>query len=228
MKIGRDYFALIAEGYTPANTGGIIDLTPSYKVEKTELKSALFVAPQVGTAGFLTVTVANTYAVSDLVRLTITSNITSRQLYRKSFVYTVQAGDTNDDIAAYFANSIAKEAGSLNSPFASAVALANVVTITQQDDDKQGLIAYTYTDSAAGTIDSLPTLTVISEGQPSDLVDKGVEASEINIASYDTVRIDLHADVAIPFIDSVGATAKEIYWYGTPGEGAPLETLINS
>jgi hypothetical protein len=228
MKIGRNYFALIAEGHTPANTGGLVDLTPSYIVEKTELKSALFVAPAAGTPGEFEVTFGGAYVAGDLVRLTVTSNLVSRQLYRKSYSYEVQAGDTVTDIAAYFANAISKEVGSLNSPYSSATSALGVLTVVQEDDDKQGLIVYDYTDSAAGTIAVVSTPTVISEGQPSDLIDRGIAADDINLASYDTVRIALEADAAIPFIDSVGATAREIYWYGTPGEGGPLATLINT
>ena len=229
MKAGRNYFALIAEAHVPANVGGVVDLTPSFKVQKSELISAINILPVVGVAGYLTVTIAGTYAVGDEVRITVTSNLTSRQLYRKSFTHIVQSGATSvTDIATALANAIAKEAGSLNSPFASATNVAGVITITQQDDDKQGLKGFVNTDSALGTIANVPTLTVISEGQPSDLVDRGIDSADINLASYDTVRIDLHADAAIPFIDSEGATAREIFWFGTPGNGAGLATLINS
>jgi hypothetical protein len=227
-KIGRSYFALIAEGHTPANTGGLVDLTPSFKVQKSELISALNIAPVTGVAGKLVVTIAGTYAVGDLVRITITSNLTGRQLYRKTFVHTVVSGGTSvTAIATALANKIAAEVGS-NSPFASATNAAGVITITQVGDDKVGLVGYVYTDSAAGTIANVPTTTTISEGQPSDLVDRGIDSSEINLAAYDTVRIDLHAENAIPFIDAEGAVAKEIYWFGTPGEGSTLATLINS
>ena len=229
MKTGRNYFALIAEAHVPANVGGLVDLTPSFKVQKTELVSAISYGPTAGVAGFLTVTVAGVYAVGDTVRLTVTSNLVGRQLYRKTFAHTVLVGATTvTDIANALTAKIAAEAGSLNSPFASATNVAGVITITQQGDDKKGLIGLTYTDSAAGTIVNVPTATVISEGQPSDLVDKGIDADDINLATYDTVRINLAAEVAMPFIDSKGATAKEIYWYGTVGNGAGLATLINS
>lgn len=227
-KVGRNFFAILTEGHTPANTGGIIDLSPSYKVSKEELKSALFVAPAAGTAGFLTITLAGTYAVGDKVRVTITSNLTSRQAWRKSYVHTVQAGATSvTDIATAIAKLIKSDVGS-NSPYADATNAAGVITVTQVGDDKNGLVGYVHTDSAAGTIANVPTPTVISEGQPSDLVDRGVDAGEISLAQYDTVKIALEHNAAIPFIDSVGSTAKEIYWYGTPGEGAALATLINS
>lgn len=229
MKAGRNYFALIAEAHVPALTSGQVDITPKFIVSATELAGAVFIAPNAGAAGFLTVTIGNTYAVGDEVRITVTSNLTSRQFYRKSFVHIVQQGGTSVTvIATALASAIAKEAGSLNSPFASATNALGVITITQQDDDKQGLKGFVNTDSALGTITNVPTLTVISEGQPSDLVDRGIDSADINLASYDTVRIDLHADAAIPFIDSEGATAREIYWYGTPGNGAAFAALINS
>jgi len=228
QNAGRNYFALIAEGYTPALAAdGTIDLTPGYVVPKTSLVKALFVAPNPGTAGNLEFTFAGTYVVGDMIRLTITSNLTNRQQWRKSYVYEVVSGDTVTDIAAAFAALISADDGE-NSPYASATNLAGVLTVTQKGDDKRGLVGYEYTDSAAGTIVLVSTLTVYSEGQPDDLLDKGIPADQIGTGPYDTVRIAANPEAAIPFIDAVGAVAKEIYWFGTPGEGAPLETLINS
>ena len=227
-KIGRNYFAIVTAAHVPANTGGIVDLSPQYSAEKAELKSALFIAPAVGVAGYLTITLAGTYAVGDLVRVTITSNMTGSQQWRKSYVHTVVAGATSvTAIAAAFASLISADISTF-SPYASAVSALGVLTITQSGDDKRGLVGYVYTDSAAGTIANVATATVYSEGQPSDLVDRGVDAGDITLASYDTVRIALQVGAAIPFIDSVGATAREIYWYGTPGTGNNLATLINS
>lgn len=229
MKIGRNFFAIIAEGHTPANTGGIIDLSPKYKVAKTELKSALFIAPATGVAGKLVVTFAGTYAVGDLVKLTITSNSTSTQLWRKTYTHNVVAGATSvTDIASAFAAKITADATAPYSPYATGVNVAGVLTITQKGDDNRGLVGYEYTDSAAGTVANVATATVVSEGQPSDLVDRGIDASEITNATFDTVRIGLAYEAPIPFIDSVGAVAKEIYWYGDTGEGANLVTLITS
>lgn len=223
---GRAYFPLLTEAFVPSVTAGVITLAPNYSVPLTELSQAILIAPNAGVAGFIDFTIGGTYAVGDEVRVTITSNITNRQLWRKSYVHTVQAGATsNTAIAAAIAALIAADTGS-NSPYASAVSAGAVVTVTQLDDDKKGLVSYEYTDSAAGTIAAAATPTVISEGQPSDLVDRGVEAADINLASYDTVRITLKAEAAIPFIDSSGATVKEIYWYGTPGNGAGLVALI--
>jgi hypothetical protein len=227
-KAGRNYFAILTEGHTPANTGGIVDLSPSFKVAKADLISALFIAPAVGVAGKLVTTFAGTYAVGDLIRLTMTSNGTSAQLWRKSYQLTVQAGATSvTAIAAAFAALVSADV-SATSPYASATSALGVLTVTQKGDDKRALVGYEYTDSAAGTVATVQTSTVVSEGQPSDLVDRGVAAEDINLASYDTVRIDFNAEAAIPFIDSVGATRKEVYWYGTTGEGANLATLINS
>lgn len=226
-KLGRNYFAIIAEGHTPANTGGIIDLSPKYKVAADNLKSALFIAPAVGVAGYLTITIAGVWAVGDQARITITSNLISGQLWRKSYVHTVVAGGTSvtaiaDALAALIAADI-----SATAPYASADNVAGVITVTQLGDDKRGLKGYVWTDSAAGTIANVATATVISEGQPSDLIDKGISADDITNASFDTVRIVLVADAAIPFIDSVGGTAREIFWFGDTGEGANLATLIN-
>lgn len=226
-KIGRSKFALLNEATnTPADTGGIINLTEKFLIPRSELKSAISIAAAAGVAGYLTITIAGTYAVGDLVRITITSNLTSRQLWRKSYVHRVQAGATTvTDIAAAFAALISADIAP-GSPYASASNVAGVLTVTQYDDDKRGLVGYVYTDSAAGTIANVPTATVISEGQPSDLVDMGIPADEITAASYTTVRIAFQHEVAVPFVDSVGAVAKEIVWYGTPAQAAALVALI--
>lgn len=228
QKAGRNFFALIAEGHTPALTAGNIDLSPKYVVAKTELTKAIFIAPAVGVAGFQTTTIAGTYAVGDELKLTFTSNLTSRQLWRKAYSYTVPTGGTAvGDIAAAIGALISADI-SASAPYATVGVVAGVITTTQLGDDKRGLVAYDYTDSVAGTIVSVATVTVISEGQPDDLVDKGISADDINLASYDTVRIALNVEAAIPFIDSVGSSAKEIFWFGTPGEGANLATLVNA
>ena len=88
-KTGRNYFAIIAEGHTPSNTAGVVDLSPKYSALKTELKSALFIAPASGVPGFLTITFDRSYAVGDLVKVTITSNLTSGQLWSKTYTHKV-------------------------------------------------------------------------------------------------------------------------------------------
>jgi hypothetical protein len=229
MISGRDYFALINEVTNlPAASGtpSKINVTAKFNPFRSELKSVISIPQVVGTAGTLAITIAGAYAVGDEIRVTITSNLTSRQAWRKSYVYTVPAGGTaNNAIALAIANLIAADVNP-NSPYASAIAAVNVVTVTQLDDDKRGLVGYEYTDSAAGTIAIVSTPTVISEGQPSDLVDKGIDPALITAANYTTLRITFHNEVAIPFIDSQGATCKEIYWYGTPAQAAALAALI--
>ncbi len=227
QNAGRNYFAIIAEGHTPAlSAAGNIDLSPKYVVPKSTLIKALNITPVLGVAGFLTVTFAGTYAAGEFLRLTITSNLTNRQQWRKSYTYTVVAGDTVTYIAAAFEALVSADISEI-SPYALAVSAVGVLTITQKGDDKRGLVGYTHTDSAAGTMVNVPTLTTVSEGYPSDLEDRGIDASEINLATYDTVRIALNAEAPVPFIDSVSAVAKEIFWFGTPGQGALLATLIN-
>ena len=228
QNAGRSYFAIIAEAHVPAlSAAGMVDLSPQYVVPKSTLIKALLVAPAVGVAGFLTVTFAGTYAAGEFLRLTITSNLTNAQQWRKSYTYTVVSGDTVTSIAAAFAALVSADI-SASAPYASAANVAGVLTITQLGDDKRGLVGYTNTDSASGTMVNVPTVTVYSEGQPSDLVDRGVAEGDINLASYDTVKIAANPEAPIPFINAVGAVSSEILWYGTVGNGAGLVTLINS
>ena len=226
QNAGRNYFAIVTTGHVPVLAGGNIDLSPKYVVPESTLIKALFVAPAPGVAGFVETTFGGTYAAGEFIRLTITSNLTNRQQWRKSYTYTVKAGDTVTIIAAAFAALVSADI-SESSPYESASSLGGVLTVTQKGDNKRGLVAYDYTDSAAGTMGSAVTQTTYSEGQPSDLEDKGIDASEIGTGPYDTVKIAANPEAPIPFIDAVGAVAKEIYWFGDPGTGANLATLIN-
>lgn len=225
--LGRDYFTAVAPiGHVPALTAGVIDLTPSLSFKKSELISALAIAPVAGTAGKVDITFAGTYAVGDRVLITITSNSDAQNILK--FWHTVQSGATAvADIAAAVAAQIQAKAG-LGQVFASATSALGVVTATQNGDDKRSIVAYVWTDSAAGTIAQAVTQTVYSEGQPDDLRDKGVAEELIDRATFDTVRIELQAEAAIPFIDSVGATAREIYLYVDATTGAAIATLINT
>ena len=226
-KIGRNDFVVFTEAHAPANTAGIVDLSDEFKVEKSELKSAILVAPATGVAAKVDVTIGGTYVVGDHLTLTITSNSRSAQKWIKSYKHTVQTGATAlNTIAAAIEAKIATDVAN-DAPYTSGVA-GPVVTVTADNDDSQSLQFETFTNSTAGTIVGVLTAATISEGQPQDLIDKGVDASLINLATYDTVKIDYEADVPIGSIDAVTGMGREIFWYGTVGNGAALVTLINS
>lgn len=226
-KVGRNYFVIVANAYVPTNTGGVIDLSPKYSFLATELRGGILITPNVGVAGFLTITLAGTYAVGDEIRITITSNTNSKQLFTKTYFHTVQAGATTVTAIATALASRIRNSFNTENPIATVTNALGVITITQKGDDKFGLIGYVNTNSASGgTIVLTPTPTVLSEGQPSDLLDRGADPSDVTLAAYDTVRIGLVSEAAIPFIDSVGGTAKEIYWYGAVGNGAGLVALL--
>ena len=236
---GRNFFAVINESaaYDPTlnepDAEGNFELAPNYVIPSTYLKGAnvVVIAPNAGTAGKVDVTIGGTYAIGDQVKLTIESNATSRQKFVKTYVLdidSVLAAGTNNDIAEALLQKFKSElnAGLVDYPIASVSRVGAVVTITQKGDDKRGILAYEFTDSASGTIAVATTLTTISEGQPSDLVDKGISADDITLASYDTVKIELNIEVAQPFIDSKGTVVKELYWFGVVGKGANLSTAI--
>jgi hypothetical protein len=131
------------------------------------------------------------------------------------------------DVIKVTKNLIQADGESLETPY-NATVLGSVVTVTAKEDDKHALLFFVSKTSTLGTIVASAVSTTISEGNPSDLLDKGVPASEITLASYDTVRILYEPLVAQPFIDTKVARQIELFWYGDPGEGAALETLINS
>lgn len=226
-KIGRNYFTLVnGAGNTPIDTAGIVNVTEKFSVPRSELKSAISIVAAPGVPGTLTFTFVGGYAVGDKVRVTITSNITTRQLWRKSYSHTVVAGGTATTAIATAVGALIAADVNPNAPYASAIVGGSTVTVTQLDDDKHGLVGYDYTDSAAGSITPGGVATTISEGQTADLIDKGVDPALAALAPFTTVRIEFHSEAAIPFIDSSGATSKEIYWYGTPAQATALLLVI--
>ena len=237
---GRNFFAVINEdaAYDPTtnepDAEGNFELAPNYVIPSSFLKDAdvVVIAPQAGTPGYVEATFGGTYAIGDTVRVTIESNLTAKQKFVKSYALEITSDivGATADIAEAFLQKIQREinAGLLDYPIESVSRVGSVVTITQKGDDKNGLIATEWTDSAAGTIAVSLTPTVISEGQPSDLVDKGIDADDINLASYDTVKIGLNIEVAQPFIDSKGVVVKELFWFGVVGKGANLATAIGN
>lgn len=228
MKVGREDFYIVAPAHTPANTGGIVDLAPDFKVEKKELLFAILIAPAVGVAESIAITFAGTWVVGDKITLTLTSNDSSPQKWIKAYQHTVITGATTSAlIAAAIAAKITADGLLSETPYTASVAGA-VITVAAKSDDTRSLDLTKYTNSSAGTITPVVTAPTISEGQPQDLMDNGVPADKITLASYDTVRITYQPEAPISGVNSVGPISKEIYWYGTVGEGAGLVTLINT
>ena len=228
----RDYFAILAEAYVPSVTGSgsnaVINISPDYSVPLWWVSEAVTVVAAAGTAGDAVVTFAGTYAIGDFVRVTLTTQARSSQVLTKSYTHTVQSGATSvTAVATAFAALITADINAgLSEYYASAINAAGVLTITQAEPESKAIQCVAYTDSAAGTAVVVVTPTVVSEGQPSDLVARGIPAGDINLASYDTVKFIVAADAASPFIDSQGKTVREIYWYGSNPQGAVLAGLI--
>jgi len=228
----RDYFAILTEAYVPTVTGAgsnaVINLSPDYSVPLSWVSNDVAFVAEAGTAGKAVVTFAGTYAVGDFVRVTLTTQERSSQVLTKSYTHTVQAGAISvTAVAAAFAALITADINSgLSEYYATAANVAGVLTVTQAQPEKRAIQCVAYTDSAAGTTAVVITATVVSEGQPSDLVARGIPAGDINLASYDTVKLIVAADSASPFIDSRGKTVREIYWYGSNPQGAVLAGLI--
>jgi hypothetical protein len=228
MKIGRSRFVIVAPAHAPANTGGIVDVAPDFKVEKSELKHAVFIAPAVGVPESIAVTIGGGgFLVGDKITVSIQSNDRSAQKWMKAYHHTVQTGATSNNAIAAAINAKIAADGANDAPYTSTV-LGAVITVVAKNDDSRSLELQTYTNSSAGTVVAVVTPPTISEGQPQDLIDNGVPAADVTLASYDTVRIDYEPQVPNAGVDSVGAIGKEIYWYGTPGTGNAFATLINT
>ena len=230
MKTGRDFFPLIAEGHVPALTAGLVDVTPSFIVPEDEFNGATFVAPAVGVNYALDVTFAGTYAVGDQITVTLSSNDRSVQKWNKAYRYTVPAGGVAvTDIATAITAKIQidSESGMDPAPY-TAASVAGVLTVTAKNDDSSSLTSVAWTNSSAGTVVAAAAAGTISEGQVQDLIDRGIDVSQINLLSYDTVRINYEPKVPFSDIDAATPRRREIYWYGDPGTGAAFAALINA
>ncbi len=226
--IGRDFFTLVAAGHTPTLTGEYLDLTPSFKAHKDTLKGAVFIAPTAGSQRTVTFVVGGTWVAGDVIRVTLTAPGSSRQTFIKSYAYTVPTGGTaTTAIATALDAMIGANDTDTNKPYTSGVS-SSTVTVTLRSNDTRGLTGNKYVVSTSGTITVGGSTGTNSEGQAQDLLDKGVPADLITLASYDTVRIDYQPIVAQPHVDSYGYNAREIFWYGTPGTGTSLALTINN
>jgi len=233
MEIGRSYIAFNAETHVPANTAGVIDITPSFKVPASSLAgqapTMAVIAQNAGTAAQEVITLAGTYAVGDEVRITLVSNDTSRQLWRKSYSVTVQPGFTAvADIAEDLSNQIALDGASTECPYTSSF-LVGVITVVAKSVEKDSMNATVFTNSASGIIGAVRANGVLSEGQPADLEAKGIPADEILSATYDTYRFEYRPTTPQPFIDMAGRKSIEIVFFSKTGStgAADLKALID-
>lgn len=231
--MARKTIAIVSE-VSPSTSGGIVTLAPDFSVPEAALANAtsINIAQQSGTAGYVEITFAGTYIAGDQAKVTISSNLTSRQKFRKTYTVDVLAGATTvTNIAASLVAKIQREidAGLIDYPFASVSNAAGVVTVTQTGDDSHGLEAFVYTASAAGTIASAITDTVISEGQPSDLTDAGIPSDKVVAANYATVLVPYNIQVAQPFIDSKGEVATHLKIFASAANyQSDLQTIIDA
>ena len=241
--MARETFAIVT-GAVPTASNGIFQLSPDYSINGESLRNvtAINVVANGGTAGSDSIIISGTYVIGDQVKITISSNLTTSQKYRKTYTVDVTKEEkkstdtlTNRAIADVFAAKIQSEinAGLIDYPIASVVASTVGATgkllITQSGDDKKGLESFVYASSSAGAIASTITQTTISEGQPSDLADAGIPADKITAASYTTTIVTLNIDVAQPFIDSKGTVVKDLKIFcSAAGYTAALQVLINA
>ena len=233
MEIGRSYIAINAETHVPLLTAGMIDITPSFVVPTNSLAgqapTMAVIAAAAGVPAQNVITFGGVFVAGDEITVSVTSSATSRQLWRKSYYYTVQPGDALNDVAAAIGNQISADGEQAETPYTGALA-APAVTVALKSDDTDSLNVTVWTNSAAGTLTPVPTGATISEGQPSDLLDKGVPAEDILSASYDTYRFEYRPTVAQPFIDMEGKKSIEVYFFSATGGGgaAALKALIDA
>lgn len=228
-------------GYAPALANGNVELSQGFSVPVGFLKGAnvVNVVHAVGTGSALIITFGGTFGLADTAKIVIESNLTSRQKFVKAYTVSITsdligatAAVTRTNVANAFKNKFLREinAGLLDYPISTAVvsgAANNVLTITQKGKAQAGISGSGYSDGA-GTLVKTSVAFVPSNGTAADLKLKGIKASDITSASYDTVKIDLSIDAAIPFIDSKGVIVKELYLFVVAGRGAATKTAIDA
>lgn len=233
MEIGRSYIALNDEAHVPALAGGMVDITPSLIVPTDTLSgqatTMAVIGQAAGVSALNTITLAGVPAAGDQYTITLVSNATSAQVWRKSYYYTVQPGDALNDVSAALGAQIQEDGLQSGTPY-TAGTVAAVITVTLKSDDTNSLACYVDTNAAAATIGVAFTAATISEGQPSDLIDHGIPAVDILSATYDTYRFEYRPTVAQPFIDMQGKKSIEIYYYSATGGGgaAALKVIIDA
>ena len=233
----RETIAIVSEAI-PTEAGGLFTLAPDFVIKGETLRNAtaINIAEEAGLAGKFTVTIGGTYAIGDQVKVTVASNLTSRQKFVKTYTVEVTSAlaGNNNAIASALEAKFAAElgAGLIDYPFSASSVATNVVTVTQNGDDSKGLEVYAHADSGAGTVAIVVTNTTISEGQPSDLVDAGIPADKIVSAQYKTIIVPFNLEVAQPFIDSKGVVVKELKIFASattaPTYATELQTLIDA
>jgi|NorSeaMetagenome_1021524.scaffolds.fasta_scaffold02156_6 hypothetical protein len=228
-------------GYAPALANGNVELSQGFSVPVGFLKGAnvVNVVHAAGTGSAVIITFGGTFGLADTAKIVIESNLTSRQKFVKAYTVTITsdligatAAATRTNVANAFKNKFLREinAGLLDYPISTAVvsgAANNVLTITQKGKAQAGISGSGYSDGA-GTLVKTSVAFVPSNGTAADLKLKGIKASDITSASYDTVKIDLSIDAAIPFIDSKGVIVKELYLFVVAGRGAATKTAIDA
>jgi len=234
-------------GYTPTLANGNVELSQGFSVPVGFLKGAnvVNVVHAVGTGSAVIITFGGTFSIGDTAKIVIESNLTSKQKFVKAYTVTITsdligAGATASAIAIATRTNVANafkdkflreiNAGLLDYPISTAVvsgAANNVLTITQKGKAQAGISGSGYSDGA-GTLVKTSVAFVPSNGTADDLKLKGIKASDITSASYDTVKIDLSIDAAIPFIDSKGVIVKELYLFVVAGRGAATKAAIDA
>ena len=235
-------------GYAPALANGNVELSQGFSVPVGFLKGAnvVNVVHAAGTGSAVIITFGGTFGLADTAKIVIESNLTSRQKFVKAYTVTITsdligatAAATRTNVANAFKNKFLREinAGLLDYPISTAVVsgaanqcvdgVSKCSTITQKGKAQAGISGSGYSDGA-GTLVKTSVAFVPSNGTAADLKLKGIKASDITSASYDTVKIDLSIDAAIPFIDSKGVIVKELYLFVVAGRGAATKTAIDA
>ncbi len=233
MEIGRSYIAFNAEAHVPALAAGMVDITPSFIVPTNALSgqapTMAVIAAAVGVPCEEVITLGGVYAAGDEVTITLVSSVATAQLWRKSYYYTVQPGDALNDVAQALGDQIEADGLQTSTPYTSSTA-APVITAVSKSVNSFSLMCVVHTNSAAGTIGTVYGAPTISEGQPDDLLEHGIPATEILSASYDTYRFEYRPTTAQPFIDMEGKKSIEVYFYATNAGGgaAALKAIIDA
>lgn len=225
--MGYKKFPIVSNAAIGANTtiGGVeyVNINSKFSLPKASfvVNTPTRIATGAGTASKSVITLGGTYAVNDQIRITITIKDSAQTLI-KNFVHTVTSVVLSDIVTSFENLITGAVLEGLPGIATAAQGPAGVLTITSSSVVSNNFSVTAYTASAAGNITPVFTGVTQAEGIPAVLLEAGIPAADITLATYDTVLLTYKQDAPIPFIDSEGKIVKEVKAFVPVGQGAGL------
>jgi len=224
--MGYKKFPIVSNASIGVNTtiGGVeyVNINSKFSLPKASfvVNTPTRIASSAGSALSYNITFAGTYAINDQIRVTLTIK-DSAQTIIKNFVHTVTDISVTSIAVAFKTLIESSIIGGLPG-IASPTNSSGVLTVPSSSVVSNNFSVSVHTASASGTVAFSFTAVTQAEGVPAVLLEAGIAAADITLATYDTVLLTYKQDAPIPFIDSEGKIVKEVKAFVPVGQGAGL------